>query len=361
MERVSIRETLIVLVAIVLVGLITVLVLSRDGAPPTRWRFEFGAPASAGPLLHRGVVYAASEAGDVVALDAATGDPRWRASVEGAPRGPIRSDDARLYVSTDEGDALALDLASGAVAWRATFEGGLNAPLVVEDLVVIATRRGAVVGLDAGTGDERWRGETGRVLRADPAVIDEATGLVGVGDTGGRLHTFDAASGEAGPEPVSLGGEIAGPALAVDGIILVVPRPDVVALTVDGQEAWRTTTGEPNRVPMIARAGVLYVDASPDLVAIDLASGAVRWRYTSPAVVVTFGVGEHLAVAGMHTGDVHGIDPATGERLWRYRTNESVRGAPVIDDATGLAYFAGLDGNVYAIEVGEVGEVGEPE
>ena len=107
---------------------------------------------------------------------------------------------------------------------------------------------------------------------------------------------------------------------------------------------------------MIARAGVLYVDASPDLVAIDLASGAVRWRYTSPAVVVTFGVGERLAVAGMHTGEVHGISLETGERLWRYRTNESVRGAPVIDDATGLAYFAGLDGNVYAIEVGEPDE-----
>ena len=356
MERVSIRETLIVLAAIVVVGLVTVLVLSRDGAPPTRWRFEFGAPASAGPLLDGDRVFAASEGGAVVALDAATGDLSWRVSIDGTPRGLIRSDKARLYLSTDEGDAVALDIEGGAVAWRATFDGGLNAPLVVDDLVVIATHRGAVVGLDAATGDERWRNETGRVLRADPAVIEGATRMVGVGDTGGRLHTFDAASGEAGPEPTSLGGEIAGPALAADGIVLVVPRPDVVALAADGHEVWRTATGEPNRVPMVARAGVLYVDASPDLVAIDLANGAARWRYTSPAVVVTFGIGEHLAVAGMHTGEVHGIDLDTGERLWRYRTNESVRGAPVIDDTTGLAYFAGLDGNVYAIEVGEPGE-----
>ncbi len=350
MDRVSIRETLIVLVAIVVIGLVTVVVLSRDGAPPTRWRFEFGAPASAGPLLLRDRVYAASEDGTVVALGAATGAPHWRVSIEGTPRGLIRSDEERLYLTTDEGDTVALDIASGAAAWRATFEGGVNAPLIVGDVVMVATRRGAVVGLDAVTGDERWRADTGRTLRADPAVVDLATGAVGVGDTGGRLHTFDAASGVSLAEPASLGGEIAGPALAIDGLVIVVPRPDVVALNADG-EAWRTTTGEPNRVPMVARNGVLYVDASPDLVAIDLATGTVRWRYTSPAVVVTFGIGEHLAIAGMHTGDVHGIDLDTGERLWRYRTNESVRGAPVIDDATGLAYFAGLDGNVYAIEV----------
>ena len=355
MERVSIRETLIVLVAIVVVGLVTVLVLSRDGAPPTRWRFELGAPASAGPHLDGGFVYAASEAGDVVALDAATGEPRWRATVEGTPRGLIRSDGSRIYFRTDEDQVLALDRTHGGSVWQLFLAGGVNTPLLAGSWVVLASHSGEVIALDAATGEEQWSADSGRTLRADPSLIGTGEDIVAVGDIGGRLHRFAVATGDRMGGEVVFGREFQGPPLQVADVTVIAPTPDVVAITGD-REAWRTTTGEPNRVPMVARAGVLYVDASPDLVAIDLASGAVRWRYTSPAVVVTFGVGERLAVAGMHTGEVHGIDLATGERLWRYRTNESVRGAPVIDDATGLAYFAGLDGNVYAIEVGQAEE-----
>jgi outer membrane protein assembly factor BamB len=102
---------------------------------------------------------------------------------------------------------------------------------------------------------------------------------------------------------------------------------------------------------MLARDGVLYADASPDILAIDVATGRLLWRYTSRALAVTFGVGDGLVIAGMHQGEVHGINLATGERAWRYRTNESVRGTPVIDETEGIAYFGTLDGFIHAISL----------
>jgi len=253
----------------------------------------------------------------------------------------------------------ARDAATGKTAWNATFEGGVNTPRLAGDALVVATRRGDVVALDAESGDERWRAESGRTLRADPALLGPEGAIIAVGDIGGRLHRFDTTSGDRIGEEVVLGREFQGPPLQVGDRMVVAPTPDLIAIAGDGTEVWRTAVGEPNRLPMVERAGVLYVDASPDLLAVDLATGAIRWRYTSPALVVTFGLGENLAITGMHTGEVHGIDLATGERLWRYRTNESVRGTPMIDDAAGLAYFAGLDGSVYAIEIAQTGPEGE--
>ncbi len=353
MGGVSIRETLIVLVLIVVVGLATVIVLSNDGGPATRWRVELGASVSAGPLLDGGVVYAASEEGIVVALDAATGDERWRNALDETPRGLIRTDGEQIYLRTDEGDVFALDAATGATVWRARFEGGVNVPVLAEGALVVATRRGDIVALDVATGDERWRTESGRTLRADPALTGSSGDIVAVGDIGGRLHRFDLGTGERIGEETVLGREFHGPPLQVGDVTVVASTPDLVAIDSDGAEVWRTAINEANRVQIVERGGVLYVDATPDLLAVDLATGAIRWRYTSPALVVTFGVGEDLAIAGMHTGEVHGIDLKTGERVWRYRTNESVRGAPVIDDVAGLAYFGGLDGSVYAIVIRE--------
>jgi len=355
MAHVSIRETLLVLAVLLISGLVTVVVLARDGGPETRWRFEFGSPVGAGPALHSGVVYAGSEAGGVAALHATTGEALWEASVDATPRGLIRTDGTRIYFRTDEGDVFALVAATGHLAWRVSVEGGANTPLLSGDDVIVASRLGEVFALDAATGEERWLTNAGRTLRADPALVGPQDEVVAVGDIGGRLHTFAADSGEPLGEEL-LGDEFAGPPLATGSGLIAALRPAIVAVRDDDTKTWRAETGEPNRLPMVEQAGVLYVDASPDLLAIDIATGEMLWRYTSPALVVTFGIGETLAVAGMHTGEVHGIDLATGERLWRYRTNEAVRGAPVIDDAAGLAYFGGRDGVLYAIEIGAAGE-----
>lgn len=349
MGQVSIRETVIVVAVLCVALLATVLVLSRDGAPPTEWRLDIGSPVTAGLTMHGDAILVGTEAGELFAVDRLGGTVTWRAPLDAAPRGEIRVDEDRIYIRTEEGALSAFDQRTGASAWS-TGPGRLNtAPLVLGDLLILSTRDAEVVAFDAATGDERWRTVMPGLVEADLAEID---GLVVAGDIGGRMITLEPGSGAILAQ-VSLDGDFGGPVLESGGTVFAGPRSGLVAFGPNARELWKVQTGEPTRLPMVHIGGTLLADASPDLVAVDVETGEVRWRYTAQALVVSFGAGGFLVLAGLHTGEVHGIDLATGERLWRFRTNDPVHATPLVDAAEGRAYFGGRDGVLYAIHLGE--------
>jgi eukaryotic-like serine/threonine-protein kinase len=350
MGRVSLRETLFVLVALVVAGVVTIIVLAADGGPPTLWRVNLEGPVTAGPALADGHVYAGSEVGAVFALDAATGEQRWRTAIGLTPRGPIEVGPRMVFIRTDEAVIVALHAVDGVEAWRHPVPGGVNAPLLAGEALVVAARSGVVAALDADTGEPRWTTDTGRTLRAAPSLTGADLQTIAAGDIGGRLTRIDLLTGRLLDEVV-VGAEIAGPVLQLDEVLIVGSRSAIVALDDEYRERWRVSVSQPTRLPMAAAEGVLYTDVSPDLVAINVESGTLVWRYTSRALAVTFGLGDGLLVAGTHTGEVHGVDLATGERTWRYRTNDSIRATPLVDEVTGVAYFGSLDGWLYAIDL----------
>jgi outer membrane protein assembly factor BamB len=105
------------------------------------------------------------------AYDLATGALRWRtepANLGGLGLGGPSLDEsgAILFVGaidprTDTGQVVALDAASGRPRWRGPL--GTEAPRGTErlwldgDTLIVPTLSGPVIGLDAGTGRERWR------------------------------------------------------------------------------------------------------------------------------------------------------------------------------------------------------------
>lgn len=349
MGQVSIRETVIVVAVLCIAMLATAVVLSRDGAPPTAWRLDLDSPVTAGLTMHGEAILVGTEAGELLAVDRLGGTVTWRSPLPSPPRGEIRVDEDRIYVRTDEGALSAFDQRTGAPAWS-TGPGRLNtAPLLLGDLAILSTRDGEVVAFDAATGDERWRTVMPGLVEADLAEID---GLVVAGDIGGRMTTLEPGSGGI-LEQVSLDGDFGGPVLESGGTVFAGPRSGLVAFGPDARELWKVQTGEPTRLPMVHIGDILLADASPDLLAVDVETGEVRWRYTAQALVVSFGAGGSLVLAGVHTGEVHGIDLATGERLWRFRTNDPVQATPLIDAPAGLAFLGGRDGVVYSIRLGE--------
>ncbi|MDP2328934.1 MAG: PQQ-binding-like beta-propeller repeat protein [Dehalococcoidia bacterium] len=349
MGQVSLRETGIVVAVLCVAMLATVLVLSRDGAPPTAWRLDLGSPVTAGLTMHGDAILVGTEAGELLSVDRLGGAVMWRATLKAVPRGEIRVDQDRAYVRSDDGALSAFDQRTGAPVWS-TGPGRLNtAPLLLDGLVVLTTRDGEVVAFEAATGDERWRMALPALVQADLADLD---GLLVAGDIGGRMITLEPRTG-AILEQTSFGGDFVGPVLESGGTVFAGPRSGLVALDPGGRELWKVQTGEPTRLPLVLTGGILLADASPDLVAVDVEIGAVRWRYTARALVVSFGAGGSLVLAGVHTGDVHGVDLATGERLWRFRTNAPVFATPQVDVGAGRAYFGGRDGTLYAIRLDE--------
>lgn len=130
--------------------------------------------------------------GHAYALDAATGQTRWVTQTTGAnTRLAIAA--GRLLMVSDT-DVLLRDLASGTPIWRAGLAAPPSArPGFTADAIAIATKDGVVVGLDASTGDTRWRADIGQ----PPVSVTATTETVFAGLPNGTLYALNNRNGSA--------------------------------------------------------------------------------------------------------------------------------------------------------------------
>ncbi len=155
------------------------------------WRVETGRKASfqATPIVVGDVMYVSTPFNDVVALDAATGDLRWRYVHEHIHRdwccGPANRGVAwyrgNIYMATVDGQLVSLDAASGELNWAR--------PIVDRDAERVAGEREALAPLlgDAAFEGATVTGATGFGANMAPQVVDGKV-LVGITGAGYGLH-----------------------------------------------------------------------------------------------------------------------------------------------------------------------------
>jgi len=154
-----------------------------------RGRVEHGQEAT--PIMVDGVIYASGPWGSVMAVDARTGQERWRydPEVDGSYNRRACCDvvnrglavwKGRVYVATLDGFLVALDAANAKQIWRADtftdrdsrFYTITGPPQVAGNVVVIGNSgaeygvRGYVTAYDLDTGTQKWRFYT---VPGDPA------------------------------------------------------------------------------------------------------------------------------------------------------------------------------------------------
>ncbi|MFF4173706.1 PQQ-binding-like beta-propeller repeat protein [Streptomyces sp. NPDC001744] len=153
-------------------------VLSIDvAAGHVRWHFE--APAvflsppvfAPGPAVTGGGVYLADHLGTVYAIDATTGQDRWRIATE--PRQsaePVLVADGNVHVGS--GSALyTLDAVTGTPRWRFAAGGALvGSPVVADGRIHFGSADHVLYTLDANGGQLRWKLATGGEITGSPVV-----------------------------------------------------------------------------------------------------------------------------------------------------------------------------------------------
>lgn len=337
-----------------------------------------------GPMVVGDAVVTATIDGDVEALRITDGAEAWRTRVDtsgGGEVGGITVDDATLYAGSPQG-LRALDAATGAERWLFPVEGGPLTgmggitPVVSGDLLVMAlftsswddvtadfTIDRSLVTLSSGTGAERWR---------IPLFADERPGspttdgrLVAIADGDGRLRVLDATTGADlwQLDPDSLG-SAPGTRIAIAGDRLVagLHNGDIVALdAADGSVIWRTASSSFLVGALTVIDGVVYVNGTTQLQALDLVTGAIRWDVpiqlgappiafqAVPAVVdgqVILGTTELYDAASLVS-----FDAADGAERWRFRSQDLgailspvVAGGRVFASAFGLSWSGGSGG-----------------
>ena len=161
------------------------------------------------PAVADGTVYVGGGDGAVFALDLVTGEPRWTfetdgmsmdASQTGFDRTQIQASpavvDGVVYIGSRDASLYALDAADGSPLWHVQDGSAwvVNSPAVRDGWVVSGRSSSThLSGLDASTGEVRWRVVTGGALFSS-AVLVGRTGYIGTG--AGRMLAFDPMTGD---------------------------------------------------------------------------------------------------------------------------------------------------------------------
>jgi outer membrane protein assembly factor BamB len=280
------------------------------------------------------LVLAAAQEGDLVALDAATspGTVLWRFHPDGTIYGPPAFDEetGRVYFGATDKRLYALD-ARGLFLWA--FEAGDNVasrPVVAGDTVVFGGEDGNIYGLDAGTGEERWRASTGGPVVSSPAF---ESGVVVIGSDDGAVYGLDPSTGERRWRHIA-GGPVEAPITTSDGVAYVASRSgELTALDArTGGETWTSQRGEILRTaPAVAGEQVFVVDDSQGLLAFDRRTGKKRWEIPGGSYVGPPLVAQGELVVARNDGHLErlGLD---GEK--REKWDGTTAGNPIDGDPT---------------------------
>jgi polyvinyl alcohol dehydrogenase (cytochrome) len=308
--------------------------ITRANAAQLRLKWALAIPGAnrmrSQPTFAGGALLVGGHDGRVYALDAATGCERWEfaASAEvrtGITVSPWRAGDAsaqpRAYFGDLLGNVYAIDAKTGALVWRqrvddhpnatitgtpALHAGRLHVPLsslevalAVDPKYECCRASGAVVTYDAATGEQLWRTPT----IAEPAVVqsqnESGTDMYGPsGATVWNTPTIDAARGQL---YVGTGENMSSPAtLTSDAVMAMDLASGAVRWSYQGtaNDVWNTAcdTATPDSCPP---------EKGPDF---DFGAGTLL--FTAPD-------GRQLVIGGQKSGDAHALDPDTGALVWK--------------------------------------------
>ena len=269
-----------------------------DGATGrTRWKASVPGVRRYRPALGLGRVAATSET-ELVLLDRADGSRI--ATVPFAGPGPAAvlasaGPGGVVVAGSEAGQVIAVDARDGAVRWSATYPGEVTvAPRGDATTVVASWHEGSAATLrafDATTGTLRWETPLGRVA-GPPALVGDAVVVAhGEGIHSAVVRSLDLATGQARwqvPLPGWWDGGIEA-AIGAGTVYLLDGMGTVVALDpATGTVRWRQETGRPLVVARLALTpgAVVFASYDSELMVLDRADGRLRSAEPQPGVVI---------------------------------------------------------------------------
>lgn len=277
-------------------------------------------------------VFVVTGRADLIALEPATGEIRWRKKMPNAARSAPTIGDGRIYIATIDSQLIALSSTDGAKIW--SYQGfsndtamlGLPAPAFADGIVIGGFGAGDLVALRASSGTLVWLDNLG-VSQGRTSISDLASisglpvirrGRVLAVGLGRQLVALDLRSGRRLWERGVASSQT--PWVAGDWAFVLTANNIVAAVTrEDGLTAWTT---------QLPRFGNVEKQSDP-----------IIW--TGPVLI-----GDRLVVAGS-TGEALAISPYTGEILGKQAIGGPVSVAPSV--AGGTLYIVTDNANLVAI------------
>ena len=388
-----------------------------------KWTFPTGDRIVSSPVHADGVIYFGGDDGNVYAVDEADGHQLWKRKTGGPVAATPAIAGEMLYVGSYDGKFYALDRRSGAPRWKFVTGGErrfeakglhgmqpknqtiadpydvyLSSPVVVDGIVYFGSGDGSVYALDATTGDLKWKYQTGDVVHASPAYAD---GVVYFGSWDSYFYAVDARTGtlkwrfHGGEDPLihnQVGFQSS--AAVVNGVVYTGCR-DSKLYAIDaatGKEKWHYDAAGSWVIssPAVTQGKVIFGTSDSSLyLVLDAETGKPIVRQQGKAYTFSSpSVAGNVVFTGILNGTLEARDLDSGELLWEFKTESSIRNAgwaltadrkfnipmlfwsgwreaPIVAATQefgtgsifssplvvgGAVYFGSADGNLYAVE-----------
>ncbi|MBI3525063.1 MAG: outer membrane protein assembly factor BamB [Betaproteobacteria bacterium] len=311
-------------------------------------------------------VYAAAQDGTLARYD--DGRQVWRIAAGQAVSGGVGSDGKLVVVGTPKGEVLAFDAATGKPAWKASVSSEvLAAPVVGDGMVAVRSGDSRIFAFEAADGKRRWvyqRSTPALSLRSNVGVIITGHAVL-AGFPGGKLVAVSTANGVALWE-----GTVAIPkgSTELERIVDITSAPvvegrEVCAVAYQGRVAcfdtgsgnllWSREISSSAGLDMDAK-GVYVSDENGVLQAFDRSNGASLWkqdkllrRQLSRPLVLGSPLSGYLAVAD-YQGIVHLLRRDDGSFAARIASDGSAVSADPLSIKNGLVIQT-RNGGIYAL------------
>ncbi|HUK23861.1 MAG TPA: PQQ-binding-like beta-propeller repeat protein [Terriglobales bacterium] len=347
-----------------------------------RWKFPTKVRVTSSPAVAEGVVYFESYDSNFYALNAADGKLKWKFQTAGERRfagkhlhgiepaaesmpdpfdlylsSPVVWNDA-VYFGSGDGNVYALDAGSGQLKWKFHTADVVHAsPAIADGVLFIGSWDSYFYALDAASGMEKWRFKTGEDheiynqvgIQSSAAVAD---GVVYFGCRDSNLYALDAKTGAKKWAFNNKGSWVIGSPAVKDGKVYFGTSDSSMFYALDA------ATGAPVfslkfkwlmfSSPAIA-GNMLYIgNHLGKLLAIDLTAQKLAWefqteasRQNAPTLVKSDGTPNYPAAFTENFYDNMVIG------MHKMLTLGAILSSPVIAD--GVIYVGSTDGNLYAL------------
>ncbi|HVY74943.1 MAG TPA: PQQ-binding-like beta-propeller repeat protein [Puia sp.] len=252
--------------------------------------------------------------------------------------------------AVDTGMIYALDAGTGQLKWKYVDDRFIESePTAANGRLYSNDAHGNIFSLDINTGNVIWTYTTGPTQYNQSNTVI-SNGIVYVCSADSALYALNALNGaflwkykDAWGSPTVLNGRV------------YCPSEGIVCLNANtGSQIWKfNPSSDPSASypsnPAVAD-GIVYIGCTDEnLYALDANTGNLLWKYftgdvveTSPTVV------NGIVYFGRGVGDVYALDAKTGQAIWNYSIENSVNSSPTI--ANGVLYFGSNNEYLYALD-----------
>ena len=328
-----------------------------------RWRFKAGAPVYTTPVASADRIYFTSAKGKIFAVDR-EGQQVWSSTLtrgtkdDGSPieevfDAPLACFGSTVVAGSAYGVVYALDAATGDEKWRAELDGTIlgtpnawTSPSGQTFLLVIEQDFGVLHGLDLADGTRLWKTEGVDRCDGSPSVGD---GVVVFGSCAAALHVFSTEDGKHLRDiEIDDDSQVAGGVALVGDSVYSGSRSGKIlhANTKTGKTLWvnESTDHEVFTTPAVNDNWVVYGSEDGNVYGLDRATGDQQWVFStqdSPSSPVI--AGDKVVVTS--DGTLFLLDLADGKELWSHEVSDTITSPAVVSD---LVVVGSDDGAVTA-------------